>query len=100
MVIEMEWSTEFPAKKGVYWFYGEISFGTMNGHYDGHFPPKPEMTLVLIRKIANGFFAVAKGRIMETNKFNPEEREAGFLGYWAEAQLPDAPEDIEHYFPK
>jgi len=70
-----EWTTEWPTEPGMYWFYG-YRYGKDNDE-------KPEMQLLEVSKIANGFMYIAEGNFM----YKSEVEEAHFQ----KAILPKAP---------
>jgi len=75
----MKWSTEFPKKEGVYWFYGyrygRVSCGS---------PCEPEWMIVEVIECSNGFIHTAKGQFM----FEDEIEYAHFMP----VILPEFPE--------
>lgn len=79
MIMKVKWTTEFPKEPGLYWFYGyrwgRISVGR---------PAKPELVLVRVQEISNGFMYVANGAFM----FPKETEEPHFC----KAELPEFPE--------
>lgn len=54
----MEWSTRFPQSKGLYWFYG-YRYGK-----NSFFKHEPELILVEVRKVSNGFMYVSNGQFI------------------------------------
>jgi len=54
-----KWSKEWPNKEGLYWFYGY-----RYGKYFGNKKNDPELGLVNVRKIANGFMHTCDGQFM------------------------------------
>jgi hypothetical protein len=94
----MKWSKEFPNKDGFFWFYGEPHMGQMGGHFKGTIRPNLKMCLVEIKKISNGFLAVMNGHHVPNTPFDKENKKPGFLGYWAKAELPKPPEDVDGLF--
>lgn len=59
----MRWTTKFPQKEGLYWFYG-YRFGKEGYPKDN----KPELMYVEVWKCANGFMYVANGQFMSENE--------------------------------
>ena len=74
----MKWTKKWPNKPGYYWAYwyryGKISCGS---------PCKPEMSLMEVRRIANGIMRIADGQFV----FEHEPEEA----YFMEAIIPEPP---------
>jgi hypothetical protein len=97
----MKWSSTAPDTEGIYWFYGDPFMGSMGIDFRDDAPKiKPELYLVEIREISNGFLAVTKGNIISLRKFNKKDKfyREGYVGYWAEAELPENPPDPEKLF--
>ncbi|MCK5608945.1 hypothetical protein KAR91_44135 [Candidatus Pacearchaeota archaeon] len=55
----MKWFEQWPEKEGLYWFYGY-----RYGKFFGDEKNKPELVLVNVRKIANGFMYTGDGQFM------------------------------------
>lgn len=91
------WSTTIPTEPGTYWFYGDEIAGAMGVDYTDQYKWEPRMSLVDVRKCANGFIAVANGNFMPMRKFRKDGRSEGHLGYWTKAELPTPPFDSENY---
>ncbi len=87
----LEWFDHFPTEPGTYWLYGDPEFGSMGGHYTGTIPFEPAMYFVEIFEIANGMLAKTEGRMVFDRPFDAEKRQAGFIGKWRKATLPDPP---------
>lgn len=89
------WSEEPPTEPGFYWLYGEVSYGSMGGHFSGSIPPEHKLHYVEIRQISNGLSAVTEGRFMLLRKFDAEKRQEGHIGVWQEVQHPELPDNHE-----
>jgi len=91
-----EWCSEFPAKEGRYWFYGDPYFGNMRSDFKDD--PEIDMRLYLIdvRKISNGWMCVTDGQFIPTNMFKKGVRKPGYLGFWRNAVLPTIPESLSY----
>jgi hypothetical protein len=81
-----QWTDIWPTKEGTYWFYG-FRFGDRSHEplVKGGKPfiDKPELHLVQVWKISNGFSYVATGNFMY--------KAEGAIGKWIEAILPELP---------
>ena len=53
------WTKTFPKEEGLYWFYG-YRYGKESCGY----PCKPELMLLKVREISNGFMYAADGQFM------------------------------------
>ena len=77
-----EWNQIWPTEAGDYWMYsyryGRISCGT---------PSKPELSVVKVRKVANGVMYSADGQFL----FETEPEEAWFK----KLDLPDPPKGFK-----
>jgi len=92
----MKWSNKAPTKPGSYWFFGEAFMGSMGGHYRGTVEPFLKMILINVFEISNGMMAQGDGQYISLKPFDKEKRKEGYLGYWAEANIPDPPSDTEN----
>lgn len=59
----MKWTSKFPNKKGLYWFYG-YRYGKKDYPVDN----EKEFILVNVRKIQNGFLIIANGQFMDEHE--------------------------------
>ena len=59
-----------------------------------------EMCLAHVTEIRGGTLIVTNGRFVGSNTFDPKMRREGHLGYWAKADIPEQPEDVNHLFTK
>lgn len=76
------WTSTWPTREGVYWFYG---FPWGKSKVEAFKGDKPDLLCVRVLPISNGFIYVAEGyTIADTG------REAA-VGFWAPVVLPDAP---------
>jgi hypothetical protein len=76
--VKEEWTREFPKEEGYYWFYGK-RYGVSSLSKD----KPPELMLVKVNKIRNGFSYVADGQFM----YRTEPTEY----YFQKAKLPKLP---------
>jgi hypothetical protein len=88
------WSPDLPTEEGFYWFYGDLWMGLMGSDFNEDNVPEARMVLVEIQRN----IIIGDGSIVPTAKFNKEERIAGWLGYWAPAEMPAPPYDGNYYF--
>ncbi len=72
----MEWTKEWPAKEGFYWFYG-IPFKRWVDKYE------PELHFVQVKKISNGICMITNGHFLY--------KQEGAEGVWQEVELPKLP---------
>jgi hypothetical protein len=79
-----KWTTKWPKKNGLYWFYG-WRYGRQY-QLKGE-PIAPELSLVEARKISNGMMYVVRGIF-----WGPSE---GGIGLFCKADLPVLP-DVKH----
>ena len=87
------WSDTPPEAPGLYWFFGELEWGSMGGHFSGSVPFRPRLDLVKVDGVGDQLFAASVGRFVSLEKFNPEERwGTGWWGLWADASHPDLPQ--------
>lgn len=92
--IDSHWFSDFPDEPGFYWFYGDQYQGQMGSHYADNAPPiKKRMNLIEVFEISNGLTAKCDGQLFPTIKFNKVGRRSGYVGYFAKATLPKAPDD-------
>ena len=73
-----KWSSEWPTQKGMYWFYGY-----RYGKFFGNQKNDPELLLLTVRKISNGFMYTADGQFV----YESEVEEP----YFQKAILPEIP---------
>jgi hypothetical protein len=92
------WTYEFPEEVGKYWLYGDPFQGLMGSDYNADSVIKPELYLVTVIKISNGFLATTKGQMISSTAFDKEKRIAGWVGYWKKVKLPELPDDTHGYF--
>lgn len=93
------WSTKFPVKAGMYWFYGDPYQGQMGMDFQEN-TAEAKMYLVAVRKVVNGFIATTDGQFVPTTQFDRTRQRNGYVGYWMEATLPKAPNDTLGLFAK
>lgn len=60
--MQIEWTYLRPQKEGLFWYFGDPFWGSMN-QAPSEF--KPELCIVEVRKIQNGFMYVTHGNFME-----------------------------------
>ena len=92
----MKWSTDAPTQPGYYWFFGDF-MGGMGQDFTDKATVEPRMVLVEVHKVSNGFMAVAEGRFVPRRVFDKSKRNEGYVGYWAPAELPEPPSDVEAF---
>ena len=61
-------------------------------------PNDIKMHLMSVWKIANGLMIVTGGSFIPPEPFDIEKLQAGPLGYWKPAVLPESPEDVCELF--
>ena len=74
-----KWSKEFPAKRGLYWFYGDP-------HSANPEPRHIQMHITKVVKISNGFAYICDGAFIY--------KQTSF-GSFLPALVPEPPEEIE-----
>ena len=65
-----KWTTIWPEEEGLFWFYGY-----RYGKYFGDHKNKPELMLMTVHKISNGFLYSGKGQFI----FKSEVEQAHFM---------------------
>lgn len=88
---EDTWSEEPPGAPGLYWFFGELEWGSMGGHYTGAVPFAPRLCLVEVAAAGGGLLATSAGRFVVLRKFDPADRGTGWWGKWVPATHPETP---------
>lgn len=87
-----QWSKDPPNEPGLWYLYGQESFGSMNGHYTGDVHPKENLNLVQVRSSnGGGLFGVSNGRVVELTPFDFDARKCGYLGLWKKVDLSELP---------
>jgi hypothetical protein len=82
------WSDIWPTEVGTYWFYG-WRFGDKSHEADRFSPKfidKPELCLVDVHKIINGYMYTTHGHMLY--------KAEGAKGVWQKAILPELPKEI------
>lgn len=74
----MDWKQEFPKEEGYYWFYG-YRHGKKSYSKDN----KPELMLIKVRKIQNGFMYVGNGQFVYESEVE--------CPHFKKADLPELP---------
>ena len=96
-----EWTTKIPTEPGKYWFYGDPHYGNMGRDFREDAVVEPtdiKMHLISVNKISNGIMIVTDGAFIPSTPFNKKKGQAGPLGYWKPATLPESPKDIFELF--
>jgi len=96
-----EWTKKIPTEPGKYWFYGDPYYGGMGRDFKEDAVVEPndiKMHLMSVWKIANGLMIVTGGSFIPPEPFDIEKLQAGPLGYWKPAVLPESPEDVCELF--
>lgn len=76
-----DWTTEIPTEDGLYYFYGELYFGSMGLHSKEEYQLKLELNIVEIGN--NGKIMIADGGFVY---------KSGIVGYWQKIPTPELPE--------
>jgi len=92
------WTLNIPTEIGHYWFYGELSMGSMGQDYTDSRNDEPRLHLVEIFEGSNGLIGISGAQFVYLNEFKPSNRAEGVVGYWLLADLPVVPDDSENVF--